>query len=443
MFSSSMFSYYVKLALNSIKRNPLLSFLMVIAIALGIGASMTTITVNYLMSANPIPDKSEQLFYVQVDSWDPHNAFDDESDNPPNQLTWTDANNLFAAQQAPKQVIMAKSGGVLVPDNKDVNPFEAEFRLTTADFFTMFDTPFLYGQSWNAENDQAREQVVVLTKKLNDKVFGGENSVGKTLVLAGRNFRVVGVLDTWQPVPKFYDVNNGAFDETEELFLPFFLKEAMELPNWGNTNCWKSPEGDGFKAFLQSECINFQMWVQLDNPTQQADYLTFLNNYVSDQKALGRFPRPMNNRLSDVMQWMENQEVVQDDAKMMMWMSFMFLVVCLLNTVGLLLAKFIGKSSEIGLRRAIGARKKDVFIQHMIEAGTIGLLGGLLGLVLALGGLKGIESLYGDFVTNLVELDMVMAFTGLAIALLSSILAGLYPTWRACNISPASQLKSQ
>ncbi|MFD2166623.1 ABC transporter permease [Thalassotalea euphylliae] len=438
-----MFGYYVKLALKSIQRNPLLSFLMVVAIALGIGASMTTITVNYLMSANPIPDKSEQLFYVQVDSWDPHNAFRDESNEPPNQLTWTDANNLFNAQKAEKQVIMAKSGGVLVPADKDVNPFEAEFRLTTSDFFAMFDTPFLYGQGWTAAEDMGREQVVVLTKRINDKVFGGENSVGKTLEIAGSNFRIVGVLNTWEPVPKFYDVNNGAFDETEELFIPFLLKESMELPNWGNTNCWKSPEGEGFKAFLQSECINYQMWVQLDNAEQEKEYLSFLNNYVSDQKALGRFPRPMNNQLSDVMEWMENQDVVQDDAKMMMWMSFMFLMVCLLNTVGLLLAKFMGKSSEIGLRRAIGAEKKDIFIQHMIEAGIIGLLGGLFGLVLALGGLKGIESLYGDFVTNLVELDFVMALTGIAIALISSIVAGLYPTWRACNISPASQLKSQ
>lgn len=438
-----MFGYYVKLAFKSIKKNPLLSFLMVFAIALGIGASMTTITVNYLMSANPIPDKSEQLFYVQVDSWDPHNAFNDESGDPPNQLTWTDANNLFDAQKAVKQVVMAKSGGIVVPEDKNINPFEVSIRLSTADFFPMFDTPFLFGSGWDMAVDNKLEQVVVLTKKINDKIFGGENSVGRNVTLAGQNFKVVGVLDTWEPVPKFYDVNNGAFDEVEEVFLPFKIKETLELPSWGNVNCWKSPDGEGFKAFLRSECINFQMWVQLDNREQQSDYLMFLDNYVSEQKSLGRFPRPMNNKVSDVMTWMENQQVVEDDAKMMMWMSFMFLIVCLLNTVGLLLAKFIGKSSEIGLRRAIGASKGQVFQQHIIESATIGLLGGIAGLLLALLGLKGIESLYGDFVKNLISLDFTMAATGLLIALLSSVLAGLYPTWRACNIQPATQLKSQ
>jgi len=50
-----MFSYYLKLGWLSIRRNPLLSMLMIAAIAVGIGASMTTITVNYIMSGNPIP----------------------------------------------------------------------------------------------------------------------------------------------------------------------------------------------------------------------------------------------------------------------------------------------------------------------------------------------------------------------------------------------------
>ena len=57
-----MFGYYLKLAMKSIRRNPILSLLMVTAIGLGIGASMTTVTVNYLMSSNTIPHTSEQLF---------------------------------------------------------------------------------------------------------------------------------------------------------------------------------------------------------------------------------------------------------------------------------------------------------------------------------------------------------------------------------------------
>lgn len=436
-----MFAYYLRLAFKSLKRNPILSTLMVAAIALGIGSSMTTITVNYLMSANPIPEKSDVLYHVQVDSWDPHNAFNEN--DIPNQLTWTEATNFMRAKKAFRQTAMAKSGGIIAPADQDAKPFEASARLTFADFFPMFNVPFLYGDSWDAQADENRELVIVLTKRINEQVFGGENSVGKSLVMFGQTFRVVGVIDDWQPMPKFYDVNNGAFDESEEVFIPFHLKEEFELPNWGNTNCWKSPEGEGFKAFLQSECINFQMWVELPTDNDKADYLDFLNNYVSKQKELGRFPRPMQNRLSDVMEWMEDQEVVADDAQIMLWLSIMFLIVCLLNTIGLLLAKFTGKASEISLRRAVGASKGDLFFQHLVETALIGIFGGVAGLLLALLGLEGIKTLYGEFVRDLAALDATMIVVGLVLALMSSIAAGLYPTWRACNIAPASQLKSQ
>ena len=97
-----MFSYYLRLAWISILRHWGLSLLMVCAIGLGIGAAMTTVTVNYLMSADPIPEKSQQLYYVQLDSWDVNAPFDDGL-NPPDQLTFTDSSNLMRAKKAFRQ----------------------------------------------------------------------------------------------------------------------------------------------------------------------------------------------------------------------------------------------------------------------------------------------------------------------------------------------------
>ena len=62
-----MFGYYLNLALRSFKRNRALTALMVLAIALGIGACMTTLTVFHVLSGDPIPGKSDRLFYVQLD----------------------------------------------------------------------------------------------------------------------------------------------------------------------------------------------------------------------------------------------------------------------------------------------------------------------------------------------------------------------------------------
>jgi putative ABC transport system permease protein len=57
-------------------------------------------------------------------------------------------------------------------------------RATTADFFAMFGVPFLYGSAWSAQDDASHAQVVVLSRAMNQKLFGGGNSVGENLVIA-------------------------------------------------------------------------------------------------------------------------------------------------------------------------------------------------------------------------------------------------------------------
>lgn len=437
-----MFAYYLKLGWLSIRGNPLLSALMVAAIAVGIGAAMTTITVNYTMSGNPIPQKSDQLFYVQLDSWDPNNQ-DETEYRPPDQLTYTDAMALMRERKAFRQVASNRSGLVLQPENVEEPPFAVNARNTWADFFPMFDLRFQYGGGWDADADAGKERVVVLSKQINEQVFGGEDSVGRNVRLSDMDFRVVGVLEEWRPVPKFYDVTNGAFNDTEEIYIPFTVAIEYQLPRNGNTNCWKPVDEDGYEAFLGSECVWIQFWAELRNEQERADYHAFLDAYVEEQKELGRFPRPLNNQLWDVMEWMEQEKVVADDARVMMGLSLLFLVVCLLNTIGLLLAKFLRRTGDISVRRALGAKRSDLFSQHMIEAGMIGVCGGLVGLGLTWLGLKGIEMLFGDIVDNLVGMDWVMVLAAIALAIVSALLAALYPTWQACRIMPASQLKTQ
>ena len=256
-------------------------------------------------------------------------------------------------------------------------------------------------------------------------------------------FKVVGVLDTYMVTPKYYDVTNGAFDDPESYYVPFNLVTELRLNRSGNTNCWKPVDDSGYEAFLNSECVWIQFWAELPSSQEQQEYLTFLDSYAEAQKELGRFPRPLNNRINDVMEWMEVENVVDDGAQVVMWLSIMFLAVCLLNTIGLLLTKFSTKAAEIGLRRALGASKKALFIQHSIESTMIGIGGGIVGLVLAWLGLIGIVSLFGDDVAHLASLDITMVVFAIGLAVVSALLAGIYPTWRACNIQPAVQLKTQ
>lgn len=438
-----MFAYYLKLGTLSLRGNPVLSALMVAAIAVGIGACMTIVNIDYVMGGNPIPQRSGVLYHVQLDSWDPHRPAR-QPDGPPDQVTYRDGTALYAAGRARRQVLSYRAGRVIEPADPEMRPFEVLARTTTGDFFPMFEVPFRYGQGWDREDDEARARVVVLGREVNERVFGGENSVGRELTMNGHTFRVVGVLEDWRPVPRFYDVSTGAFDEVEDLFFPFSVAIADELGNSGNTNCWK-PIGEGsYAAFLNSECVWMQLWVELHGRDEVADYQTFLDAYAESQRALGRFQRPNDNRLLDVMAWMEDQEVVDEDVRVLLGLAVLFLVVCLLNTIGLLLAKVMRRAGDISLRRALGASRRAIFSQYVVEAGLVGLGGGVLGIGMTWLGLRGIEVLYRqyEFIGHLVRMDWAMIAAALCLAVVSALGAALYPTWRACRIHPASQLKT-
>ena len=438
-----MFYYNVKLAVKSMRRNPVMTGLMVAAIAVGIGISMTTLTVYYLMSSNPIPKKSDVLFAVTLDSWNPLRPFDDDyPERAPHQLTFGDSERLLAARHAKRQTAMFESSLIIEPVNEEELPFEAGARVASSDFFPMFDVPFLHGSGWDASADAAAEPVVVLTRRLNERLFGGEDSVGRSLTMQDTRFSIVGVIDTWEPTPRFYDPINNGFQEVNEMFIPFSLTRTLDLNSAGSDWGWKAEEINSFEEWLNSESVWTQYFVELESPRERDDYIAHLDAYVDQQKRLGRFERPMNNNLYNVTEWMEYHEVVAEDTKVLLGLSFLFLTVCLLSTIALVLTKFVGKKGEISLRRALGASRSVIFRQQIVEVSVIGFAGGLIGIALTGIGLKGIELLY-DTPPGLAELDWVMTFTAIAIAVVSGMVAGVYPSWRVCQIPPAAQLKTQ
>jgi putative ABC transport system permease protein len=442
-----MFAYYLRLALASFRRNPGLTALMVLAIALGISVCTITLTSYRAAARNPAGERSGILFAASIDSWDPEHPYEEyDKTLAPTMLTYRDARALYASSIPDRKAIMYKSGGIYSRADKRMEPQYFATRMTTADFFPMFDVPFLYGGPWNAKADEGPDPVVILSKDANQKAFGGVNSVGKTLQWHDREFRVIGVLDTWEPVPKYFDVSNGSFQDMEGAYVPFSWGQVLELGSHGNTNCWKTEVIDNFQAFLNSECVWFHGWFELRTQEKQRAFKQFLDNYVIDQKKHGRFPRPLNNYLYDVGEWLKRNKVVEDDNKAMLTMAFAFLAVCLVNTVGLLLAKFLNGATVSGIRRALGASRRDIFWQHLTESGVVALAGGLVGGLLGFGGIWALRGWYGRFVT---EAPKVLPFDSsnflivVAISVAAGLLAGLYPAWRIGRAAPSTYLKAQ
>jgi putative ABC transport system permease protein len=439
-----VFSYYFGLAIRSLERNVVLTVLMIAAIAVGIGASMTTLTVFRAMAADPIPEKSSQLFAVQIDNWGPGaegNAGDQE--HLQQQISYTDAKGLMIAHGAHRQSAMYVTGFALTPANPQLRPFQVQARAAFSDFFAMFNVPFLFGAPWSVADDEGHADVVVITRDLNDKVFGGADSIGQLLNLDDHDYRVVGVLDRWEPIPKFYDLNNSLYGTSEQIFVPFTRAIESQMWSWGNNSCAGEGPAPGWEGRLQSECVWLQFWAELPTAADVDHYRSFLSNYAGEQQRLGRFHWPPNTRLRNVHEWLTYRHVVSDEVKILLLVSFSFLLVCLLNAMGLMLAKIMSRAADIGVRRALGASRGAIFSQCLLEAAVVGAAGGLVGLALTALGLVGLRSALSEQVTRLTYLHPADMSIALIVAIIATILAGLYPTWRATQLQPAWQLKAQ
>lgn len=141
------------------------------------------------------------------------------------------------------------------------------------------------------------------------------------------------------------------------------------------------------------------------------------------------------------MQWLDFNRVIPSDVKLQAWLAFAFLVICLFNTVGLLLAKFLKRAGEMGVRRALGATQSALLMQCMVEAGFIGFLGGVGGLLLTLAGLWLVRQQPVEY-ADLLHLDTPMFLLTFALAIFASLIAGFLPALRASRVAPGLQLKT-
>lgn len=442
-----MFGYYLELAVRSLRRSSGLTALMMLTIGFGVAASMTTYSVFRGLSGDPIPWKSSQLFVPQIDVWGP--GYRGPNDEPPDALTYADAIALMRQHRATRQSAIYAISPSLMPANtgRIRSPIQLNGYAVYSEFFPMLDVPFHYGTGWNADDDAHQLPVAVISDKLNQQVFGGGNSVGKTLNIDNHDYRIVGVTRDWNPQPNFYNTNNigyGWGDGGPDVFLSFQHAIAIGMSDDTVESCRKGdPYPDtGFAGLQRSNCVWLGYLAELDDAAAVLQYRRYLDNYAREQQSTGHFQWAPNNRLRDVPTFLDYKHVVPSDTRVSLLVALGLLIVCLVNTVGLLLAKFLRRSGEIGIRRALGASRGDIYAQFIIEAGVIGSGGGAVGLLLTAAGVLCIDHVLPPSYANLARIDTSLLLLTLLTAVIATLLAGIYPTFRASRMQPAWQLKT-
>lgn len=440
-----MLAYNTRIAIKSLRRHPLLTAIIIGGIALGICASTTFTTVRHMYARDPLPGRSERVFYVRLDNWDPVKPYPDGGlvANPhkvPPSITYRDAVELQRSTIPVRQTADYVATLAIFPEKSVSRPYTEGVRMVCGDFFTMFNVPFKYGHPWDRRADQKAEQVVVLSDATNQKVFGGANSVGKRLQMNDRQFTVVGVLAPWRPFIRMYDPTSNFTGDPEAIFAPFSVTPGMQLRTSGNSDNWKTlGPNPSYEDFLRSETDFVQYWVELRSPGDAARYKQYLDDYVREQKKSGRFPRPLNNVVTSLNETLADIGLVTPQRTAMAAISILFLLVCALNLTGLVLGKFLARAPEVSVRRALGATRVDVFMQHIVECELVGIVGGAIGVLMSIGVLRWIAKMQATTARMAPDLEMLAA--AIFLSLVAGLIAGLYPAWRICNVQPAVQLK--
>lgn len=446
-----MIAYYFQLAVTHLRRNIWLTALIVAAIAVGIGSSMTVFTVLYTLAGDPMPWKSSRLFAPSVDTNDPKQPREKSLQTyiRAGLFSYPDAMAISALHQALHQAAMFPVTQVAKIDSAVVLPVNVEAQATQADFFTMFDVPFVAGAPWGQKDDDSRANVIVISDSLAAHFFPGINPVGRTLQLGIRDFRIVGVTGRWAPFPAFYDplgVTNAAkIKSGPDAFLPIETAVDREFAPTGFSSYAalfaadqlpKPPQGLNVMKiyFSMPMFLQTQLWVELRSAADAARYQQVLEGYATQFQQRSGITWKPTSALRNMREWLAlaPQTVsMRRELGLAAWVAFGFLLVCLANAAALMLARFARSASDLAVRRALGASRLAVMMQCLVEAGVIGILGGVAGVVITLMGLQLERLSVPREMIRAVHLDWRLVVATIALAAVVTLGAGLYPAWRA------------
>ncbi|UCG86967.1 MAG: ABC transporter permease [Gemmatimonadota bacterium] len=263
------------------------------------------------------------------------------------------------------------------------------------------------GRSYTGLESAASSRVVVINQKLSDELFGLQDPLGNRIKVGGVPFTVIGV---YQPPPDIFGQGNrpfvtipqGAFNKyvrTWRADLVFYVAPSAEVTVHQAT--------EDVTAALRS----FRGLGPRDD-----------NNFgvVTQEKALEDF-----NQITGVI------------FLVMLVLSSVALMVGGVGVVAIMMISVTERTREIGVRKAIGARRREILWQFLVEAATLTLIGGAIGLALG-----GTASLLLKSLTPLpAEIPLWSVIAALGASIVTGVMFGMYPAAKAARLDPVEALR--
>jgi len=310
-------------------------------------------------------------------------------------------------------------------------PARLPVRFCDADLFQLFNIDFRYGGAFTSvagtsipgrPSPAAAE--VVLSDMLNQHLYGGTDSIGRMVRIAGRDFRVVGVMRQRSGKMNLWDFGVAPENIANLLVPSAFAGELRPVPVYS----WPLvlPEL-GWRGIAASKSGVTEYWVRVPPGEARTRYAAVLAGI--DPRLSLRSADEIARRFSKA----------PAPYRVFVILTLVVMEVSVINLMRMLLAKATSRAAEIGIHRALGAGRNTIFGRQLAEGVIVSMAGSALGLVLGIPTVAMFDRLVPDSPVRLAVTPMIIC-TVLLVCLLASLVSGIYPAWRIASVAPTRYL---
>jgi putative ABC transport system permease protein len=395
------------IALSALRANKLRSFLTLLGTIIGVGSVIFVLSVveglNRYVSEKILSAGSNVFWVDKFGEAMNEEAFEDALKRPDITLDDVDAIRLgmrhAAAVVAGGQATAPVRRGSKVARNVSINGRSAGYDVVE-------DLTIERGRHLTDLDDRRRRPACVLGPEVVDEVFPGTDPVGQQLRVGNRTFEVVGVT---KAKGKIMGVTQDRF---------------VTVPIHSFEKYWRS-------RFSYAIYIKSRDQATLPLAVQEARNLMRARRHLAPG-------RPDNFGITTADTWMEiYRKITGGLFALTIGVAAISLIVGGIVIMNIMLVSVTERTREIGVRKAMGARRRDILLQFLAEATTLSLSGGLTGVVVGVG-----SALLVSVVTRLpAAVSIPSLVMGVSMAAVVGIFFGSYPAWRASRLDPVEALR--